>query len=237
MPRNKYQLTPFIIASTMAFGGVSCPKYPVTENELSRTPRKNRNIEQLALILSEGYTADTDVYDRLVSDISTIRAKDSRVANVNFRPKDDGSLLVEVSSGAEENILDGMDFDWNCLNKHFHATSVKKVIPSIISVRFKGVLDMNKVGTLYKSVPGVESVMPSLTTGGGSTICVVRDDQEWHYVFDVGSGDCIVGCMYHELIYYRADNGKEPILMETWTKSPDSAQPAWAEIYEKGCKK
>lgn len=71
-----------------------CAKLPGTAEQLAGTPRRDADLELLAISLSEGITADDHIYKRLVRDVAAIRPADPRMLAIQYAAPDTGDLLV-----------------------------------------------------------------------------------------------------------------------------------------------
>jgi len=74
---------------------------------------------------------------------------------------------------------------------------------SYAQVTLKGIYNLERLAKAYGELPGVKFADLDLRVASGSTICVVREDAAWHYVYDIAGGDdCIAGCTAHELRHF-----------------------------------
>ncbi len=64
------------------------------------------------------------------------------------------------------------------------------------------IYDLERLSKDYAALPGMQSVEPNGNGGDGPTICVVRQDSVWHYVFDRAGGDCPAGCTEHAYTHF-----------------------------------
>src|SRR5688572_1074664 len=90
----------FAVACWLALGmGCSnetahCESQPEPQTSYERRP--DPNLELLALRLSNGLTADQQVYERIERDINSIRLMESKLKEVHYTPRYDGrSLLIK----------------------------------------------------------------------------------------------------------------------------------------------
>ena len=182
-----------------------CPSDLPDAQELAATPRADTNVELLALRFSNGVVADQAIYDRLSRDLTLITDQDSSVSDIHYFPPSDGKgLLLQTDSQTASEMQAGTYTAWNCLND---AYGLQNTIISVGSVPFvelelEGIYDIERVAKQYAALPGIKSASSNIGGGDGPTICVVRKDDAWHYVFDRASGDCLAGCYEHEYTHF-----------------------------------
>ena len=172
---------------------------------IAATPRENTNLEQLALKFSDTPIADQSVYARVVRDVGAIQAANPTLADITYFARDDGkTLLVSTDAATLTSMQSGSYHAWDCLNSAYGSmafTFNPGSSPSV-EITLKGIYQLTKLGQDYVRLPGIASAGPSTGGGDGSTICVTREQDTWHYVFDRASGDCIAGCTNHEYHHF-----------------------------------
>ena len=105
-----------------------CTSMAGTPSEIAQTPRDDRRIEQMAIRISKGITADQQTYSRLRSDISAIRTLAPNLSGVQYHPADDGkAALVKLKPLAQLLRAIGLYRQWDCLNEHYGLKSVDSV--------------------------------------------------------------------------------------------------------------
>jgi len=173
------------------------------------TPREDTNIELLALKFSDRVVAEQDVYDRLVKDLSSIRAQDPSIASINyFAPNDGKSLLLTVDVPTATAIANGNYHSWNCLNDAYGATNINQMSvgdTGFVELTLRGNYRLDIVSKQYAKLEGIKSAGPAIGGGDGPTICLTRTNNLWHYVFDDASGDCPAGCTEHAYKHFTTD--------------------------------
>jgi hypothetical protein len=178
-----------------------CAKLPGTAEQLARTPRADANLESLALNLSEGITADDDIYRRLVRDIAAIRTVDPRMRTITYAAPDNGMLLVGPASSTRLLVKSGLHTEWDCLNHHFRVTGITFQSDFAI-LQFNGMYNLNRLGELYAGLKGFRYASPDaqLHLGNPASIYVMPDPNGWRYVFGgaqtCGSNDIECGFYY-----------------------------------------
>jgi hypothetical protein len=102
-------------------------------------------------------------------------------------------------------------------------------------VYFDGVYALRQLAEAYAALARVESVSPESVGGDGPTICVARDADVWHYMFDEAGGDCPAGCTEHIYYYFRTDAEGTVVSGEPWIIDPSGEAPPapeWTEAFE-----
>ncbi|HET7540849.1 MAG TPA: hypothetical protein VFK05_13290 [Polyangiaceae bacterium] len=186
-------------------GADTCSIAGPSAQELSATPRSNTNLELLALKFSSGIVAEQAIYDRLVRDVAAIVARDPSVSDIRyFAPHDGKGLLLVTDEQTLGQMRAGTYSDWNCLNQtygventEFNAGSV-----SFAVLTLEGIYDIPRLAKQYAALPKIRSAEANIGGGDGPTICVTRESDVWHYVFDRASGDCPAGCTEHEYFHF-----------------------------------
>ena len=182
-----------------------CPSDLPDAQELAATPRADTNVELLALKFSNGVVADQAIYDRLSRDLALITDQDSSVADIHYFPPSDGKgLLLQTDAQTASEMQAGTYTAWNCLNEAYGLRSTSISVGSVrfVELELEGIYDIERVAKQYAALPGIESASSNISGGDGPTICVVREDAAWHYVFDRASGDCLAGCYEHEYTHF-----------------------------------
>lgn len=210
-----------------------CSSLPGTAKEMAATPRENENLELLALRLSAGVTAEESVYRRLVRDITAIRAGAPAIRRVNYSPRRYvQGLYVVLDDASFREFQAGKYRAWECLNRHYGATSMSSSTHNGVSLEFKGRLNMEVLAELYGKVAGVRLAEPVRPIGEAPTIHVTPEADTWHYVFDHASGDCPAGCTEHDAYYFRVAGDGEPRFAGRWESAGNSGpRPDWVDRY------
>jgi hypothetical protein len=210
---------------------LDCTALPGTAEELAQSPRANPNVELLALRLSTGVTADPVIYDRLAADLAMMRILEPRTADIGYRPEHDGKhLLIGASPETLEAMADGSYDGWNCLNEHYGFESFE-VHAGFGRLALKGLYDLDRLAALYAQLPDVSSAEPDSRIGDGPSIYVTREPDEWHYVLDLASGDCLAGCTNRVLFYFVTEAGGAVRYLDRWGDPAYEPEPAWVEKY------
>jgi hypothetical protein len=187
-------------------GSSNCPVGLPSAAEIASTPRADTNLELLALRNSTGIIADQAIYDRVVRDVTAIRAADPSVAGIGYFARSDGRrLFLELYKSRFADMQSGAYHDWDCLNQTYVETDLMLTDnePSPYgTLTLKGNYDLERVGAQYAALPGIQSAASDMGGGDGPTICITRAADVWHYVFDKATGDCLAGCTEHEYHHF-----------------------------------
>ncbi len=192
------------IASLVLF--CSCRGAPPPD--LGATPRADQNLELLALSVSGTVIARQEIYDRVVRDVTAIRASHPEVQGIEYLSRDSGnSLLLGIDAATRSAIeghtyhdWDGLNARWRLADSHFLSATLQ-----ILFLQFSGIYDMAEVAREYAALRGVISSEPDGRTDG-STICLTLDGDWYRYVFDRAGGDCLSGCITHHEFGFSTDS-------------------------------
>jgi hypothetical protein len=203
--------------------------------DLSVTPRADENLELLALRVSGAVVAPQDVYDRVVRDVTAIRAAHPEVQGVRYLPRDDGkSLLVIMNkSVADANRARFQELyaRWRLVD----SSNLSQLTPDsqIVALRFVGIYDMTVVAREFAALGGVSSAEPDRITniGGADTICLTRDGVWYRYVFERASGCEACG---GQLFGFSADVGGVVISEANWDPATPAPMPGFIRRFGPG---
>jgi hypothetical protein len=185
-----------------------CPPGLPSAAEIAATPRADQNLELLALRLTGGIIADQSIYDRVVRDVGAIRELDDRVAGIQYFAQGDGkSIALTPDAATYAAMRAGQYRAWDCLNQTYVVTSTlftdaKPPFEADVALTLKGIYDIETVVTQYGALAGVKASNNGSGGGDGPTICVTRESDLWHYVFDQAGGDCPAGCTEHTYYHF-----------------------------------
>jgi hypothetical protein len=163
------------------------------------------------LSVSGTVVARQEIYDRVVRDVTAIRASHSEVQGVDYFPQDTGnSLLLGVDAATRAAIeghtyhdWDGLNARWRLVDSHHLSTPVFSQI--LFLLQFRGIYDMAAVAREYAALRGVILSEPNRLSGDGPTICLTLDGDWYRYVFDRAGGDCPAGCTSHHEFGFSTD--------------------------------
>jgi hypothetical protein len=140
-----------------------------------------------------------------VRDVTAIQTQDSTVAGIGYFASDDGrSLGLSVDQETLAQMQGGSYHAWDCLNRAYVSERVDFVPGSVpyVSLSLKGIYELQQVAAQYATLSGVKSAEPDSGGGDGPSICLTREADLWHYVFDQASGDCPAGCIDHSYRHF-----------------------------------
>jgi hypothetical protein len=197
-----------------------------TPAEIASTPREDPEAEYLALMLTDGIVAEQAAYDRIRSDIASIRASEPRVALIEPYHMHDGKSLYVF---AEEDVVSRMrrgDFHaWDCMNDLYVLED--SICDDWCVLTLKGYYDLGQLAEEYHSLPCVANAHGPIIMGDGNRICVSQEGVTYHYVFDEASGDCPSGCTIHDYYHFTSEPGSDPVLVDEIHVDWDEAPPDW----------
>jgi len=118
--------------------------------------------------------------------------------------------------------LIGTDYEYFSLIDRYQAT-----------LHFDGIYDPDSLAALYARLPEILEAAPSAVHGDGPTICLTKESNVWHYVFDQAGGDCPAGCTEHDYYYFSSDSDSEGAVegLGTWHYEPGVTAPGWVQDY------
>jgi hypothetical protein len=209
-----------------------CPSPLGSTEELSMTPRADQNLELLALSLEpERITASQSTYDRVVSDVAAIRALTPALADIGYRSAYGGmSLYIQVTSIGAQAIAAGDYTAWDCLNDVYRAGTPRLSDLSgthAVHLELGGVFNLPLVAELYAKLPEVILSEPSYGVGDGSTLCAVRNGEQYEYAVDRAGGDCPSGCTEHEVHGFASNAAGQVSTLGVWSSLSGDPAPAW----------
>jgi hypothetical protein len=207
-----------------------CANLPGSPSDIASTPRGDRDVEQLAVRISDSVTANQKTYARLLKDITEIRNTKSTLREVRYQPGDDGSTLIVKMSGIARALLAlGFYRKWDCLNAYYRVRSIDhRSLKGVVLLNFAGVYDLRRLAELYVQLPGIKRAEPNalILTDSRRNLCVTPDGESWHYVLR----DTV-----DRRLHYLVTTPEDVLAIDTWLV-PDSARefesrPSWVEKY------
>jgi len=203
-----------------------------TAEALAATPRARPDLEQLAMVLNPGFTADEATYDRLLADTTAMGGLQSRVADITYRAAFPGDRLVVSADASTLAAMQGGTYtDWTCAND-WYGLNDTTFSTGFVVLGFPGTFDIAALATEYAAFPGVTAAEPDDYEGDGPSLCVTPDGTTWNYVFDDASGDCSAGCTSHAYFYFTSEPDGTVAYVGSWDGTgPATGQPAWVAKY------
>ena len=204
--------------------------------DLSATPRPDENLELLALRVSGAVVAPQDVYDRVVRDVTAIRATHPELQGIVYSPPDDGKSLLLIAHGPAADTARALFQDLYARWRLAESRGLMQLSPDsqMVLLRFRGNYDMTAVAKEFSALPGVSSAGPDwiITLGRAPTICLTRDRSWYRYVFDLGGGGCD-SCAGHQL-GFSADASGAIAFEVDWDPLASVPVPEFIERYGPG---
>ncbi len=218
-------------------GQLACPPDLPSQAELAATPRKDENLELLALKLSPGkIIANQATYERVIRDVGAIRNQQPQLKGIGFFPAEDGrTIALTVSAGTLAQMQRGEYHPWDCLNATYHAkepfTHSSQGSTASVTLELRGIYATTLLAADYERLPDVVSATRGVGGGDGPTICVTPTSNTWHYVFDAASGDCPGGCIDHAYSYFTTELSGDVKAIDTWATQANAPAPTWVATY------
>ena len=197
---------------------------------VKQSPRPYRNLEKLALTLTDEIVVPPELYGRVVLDVLAIREAYPAVEDTDFDWPDSSKLndpfRVRKSDELHERIMEGNPpHEWTCLNAYY---AVWKPKDWIIGRRSSGVYHMAKLAREYERIPGVERATVHDRPSHGDeepslprSICAgIRAGGVYHYV--------IWGQV--DLFHFRSTSAGCIELLDRYDDEEDERKPEWFGI-------
>lgn len=210
-----------------------------TAAEIAATPRADENLELLAVALSPGVTAEQEIYDRMVRDVTAIRALPPVVDGVSltevpFLATHTGRTLLLTPDGlATYQAMENGDYRaWDCLNDWygFEGADFEAAFPAElpwVRVRLKGLYDLHRVAAEYAALPGVVSAQPEGIDYPAvfylPSLCAAIDGTTYRYFFDFPQGSALT-------FYFRASLTGAVKLVGVHNHQSLAPPPPWLQL-------
>jgi hypothetical protein len=212
-----------------------CPTPVGTAEEIAATPRADTNLELLALRFERsGVTASQLAYDRVLADVTAIRAAAPELADVGYFAGHDGKQLVLSPDDRTAQSIEAGEYSaWDCLNDFYgvEALEVRRQLGgTFVLLTLKGIYALDQLSTLYEKLPGIESAGSNVGGGDGPTICARRapgDMARIEYVVDRAGGDCPAGCNTHDAQLFASSAPGVVEAIDSWSTGPGGNAPEW----------
>ena len=199
---------------------------------------------------SSGIFLSQDRRDRLADEIdgvlAAIRSEEPDLSHISPRgivlP---GELLLAASPSLGEAIIDLLAGDpervtfvtghtgFDILNARFgladftaHSSRVLPELPLAFSLCFPNHLNSSAAAAAFEELEEVAQAVPSHLLGDGPDIELLLRNEIWYVLLDDASGDCLAGCMLHELHFFQV-NGEMVTRVE---EAEARSDPAFVEL-------
>ena len=214
-----------------------------TPEQLASTPRADHDLELLVLCMSQQFIAPQEDYDRVVADVTAIRAMDGRVSHITPRLWTDGKTLsIHADDAATfEAMQDGSYEPWQCLHEAYEFQSIEPDYGCCgLLVSLEGIYDTRQLEDEYRAMTGIVSAMRWNTNyfedTDGPTIRGAIEGDTYHYIFRDAWDDCPAGCLQGTEYYYRTEEPGEATLVDTFTWSWEYGAPSYPDWhYDYSC--
>jgi hypothetical protein len=210
-----------------------CPGPLGNPEDLAATPRADENLEFLALVLEpDAVVVSQATYERVVADVTAIRALVPELAPIEYRPPHDGrSAWISFGSIAVDVWAMGAFSGLECLNDALGATyspAFDNFDLYYRQVSLRGIHNMPLVAQLYNQLPDIAAGELTGGPGDGPTWCIGRDGSDYEYVIDWAMGGCSSGwCQEHEAHHFSSEVAGEATPLEIWLSADGEPPPDW----------
>lgn len=211
---------------------INCSKSTRTECP-PLTPNANEEAELISLCLSGELIAPHSLYERVLQDLTAIRAEFGNtfeaVRGIGFSPPWMVSyLLMAFHDSAAQLIAAGEYHAWDELNERYHVTDIKIGGHGLVSLAFDGRLNPHRLAEQYRVLPGARYAEPNLWIGDGPNVYAGQTDIGFSYLFRYAHGDCLAGCIYNEYWYFVCEQGR-PRFIGHWVFRHEPEPDWWQE--------
>jgi hypothetical protein len=209
-----------------------CPGPLGNVEDLAATPRADENLEFLALVLEpDAVVVSQATYERVVADVTAIRALVPELAPIEYRPPHDGrSAWISFGGIAVDVWAMGAFSGLECLNEALGATyspAFDNFDFFYRQVSLRGIHNMPLVAQLYNQLPDVAAGELTAGPGDGPTWCIGRDGSDYEYVIDWAMGGCSSACQEHEAHHFSSEVAGEATPHEIWLSADGEPPPDW----------
>lgn len=190
--------------------------------------------ELLALEIDGGLTPPPDLVAEVARDLALIRSAEPQLRDVVLTPSaTPNELLIGLTPAAWEDFqagtYDGLD-DLNAV----HGPVDVVARSGYLRLEFKGddCLATAVLAGPYGAAPGVRWAEPNGLVGEPATdvLPLVPGVRDRTYLFVVGEGDCLAGCIEHRYWIYEVEAGAA-VLLGSGSGSPRPAAPlSWGAV-------
>lgn len=162
-----------------------------TPEEVARSPRKNKEMEQLSLFVSDGVVADQKVYERVVEDVKAIHQIEPEtrtIVSMNCRYVTSEMIIYPTRESLDAMIMSGSFKDplWKCLTRIYRLRETELgVFARSLVLSFEGVLDIYLLSSMFMMVDGIRYAVQNRKIVSCRTISLAQGWLgEYHYIFE-----------------------------------------------------
>lgn len=192
------------------------------------------NIEaiQLSIEATGSLTAPQVVYDRVVTELASIRAAYPSTANITMMPSwNFQQLILGFTDSGKTAVMAGSFSDWNALNNTYAVTNIDKSLLDrlgAVTLTFSRRYNIPLVAAEYAGLTGVRYAEPNGMYGDGNDVCLSIDNTGNHFfIFDAASGDCPAGCTQHAYQGFVVGENGGITEVGTWDSTSGLPKPSW----------
>jgi uncharacterized repeat protein (TIGR02543 family) len=215
--------------STFTIGSANVTLFAMWTERFSPLP--NAEAEQLSIEATGSLTAPLTVYNRVVTELDSIRAVYSSTVNITAMPSwNFQQLIVGFNDTAKTAVMDGTYSAWNALNNTYGVTQIDKSLLDrfgTVLLRFFGRYNIPLLVPEYAGLPGARYAEPNGVFGYANDVCLSIDGTNHFFIFAAGSGDCLAGCTQYAYQGFVVGEKGGITELGTWDTSSRSPAPAW----------
>ena len=183
---------------------------------IAQTPRADEEAEMAALWLSQELVAPESLYVEIRDALKSVRRqyKDSipELSRIVFdHPWSEKLILPYLDSIGIANYRMGNHLEIDSLTELLNGEVLDTTCRTwngsfIVTIKFPGCLNIDTVGNMYLELASVPAINHYWRFGGWPTVYPWRlPDGRLTLLFDDAWGDCLAGCAYSNLWYFRID--------------------------------
>jgi hypothetical protein len=201
--------------------------------EILKSPRENKEAEEIALCLSDKLVAPENLYRTVLNHLTVIRAEygDSipQLKEITLRPNwVIGELLIMLTLEAREEVRRGEYHDLDFLNAHLKLAQMDTSslgFVGYVRLIFEARLHPVHLMDLYNPVASIRYAQPNYWYGDRSNIYTSFSETGITYLFREAWGDCPSGCIYERFWCFEATHSGISYI-GSWDPALES-EPDW----------
>ncbi|MCL5996229.1 MAG: hypothetical protein M1546_09245 [Chloroflexi bacterium] len=192
----------------------------------TRTPM-DPEAAPLAMEASGDFVPPQPIYDRVLSDLVTIRGAYKAVSAIRARSAwDPHHMQIYFDEVGNAAFRLGIYHAWDDLNTRFGAMVIGN--GSVVTgIRFTGTCNILRLAEEYARLPHVRDAQTDYLLGDDSDVCLSVTGKTYVYIFDAAGGDCPSGCTEHTYWGFSTDAQGHVTLLGSWVWKWEAPEPAW----------
>jgi hypothetical protein len=192
-------------------------------------PPTKADLTILSFQVSDKVEAEPRMLESIERHLAAIAQRAPEVKEIELRhPFRGQNVILTVDDATAESMSAGKYHAWSSLHSKLRVRRVH-VHRQTVTIDYDGIYNTPRLAAEYASLPGIRSAEPNWFIGDGSRIYVQREEPDWHYIFAIGSVDCIAGCARHDLLYFVVNDSGGVSVSDTWSTESSDPTPAWVE--------